>query len=245
MTTKTDKDKPKEVDYNKRANIALGVGAFAVIVLPFVFSQFSIGLDFTETGQIGDTIGGITAPFVGLVGAMLVYYSFKQQMIANKIQVDSISDIKNENLDNHLINVVNDLSNKCEDMIDLFAFDIGKKNLQYITLDGRDGFVEFFKYYCSKNPNNRESVGVQRGSFKQLNQCVSLLLMTINKISSKDLKLIYLRLYESQIHHIIYSELREFEGEINKEYIHYKDIMFAKENDKAFRKFEAFIDFSD
>jgi hypothetical protein len=41
--------------------------------------------DFTTTGQIGDTIGGITAPVIGLVSAFLVYLSFSAQIEANKI----------------------------------------------------------------------------------------------------------------------------------------------------------------
>lgn len=34
-----------------------------ILMLPFCFTQISAIVDFTETGQIGDTIGGITAPF--------------------------------------------------------------------------------------------------------------------------------------------------------------------------------------
>lgn len=33
------------------------------MMLPLCFTQISAIVDFTETGQIGDTIGGITAPF--------------------------------------------------------------------------------------------------------------------------------------------------------------------------------------
>jgi len=42
-----------------------------------------------KTGPIGDTIGGLTAPFVNLLAAFLVYKSFKAQVKANSLQVDN------------------------------------------------------------------------------------------------------------------------------------------------------------
>ena len=47
-------------------------------------------LNFTGTGQIGDTIGGITAPIIGLIGAVLIFISFLAQIEANKIQNQAI-----------------------------------------------------------------------------------------------------------------------------------------------------------
>jgi hypothetical protein len=51
---------------------------------PILFTSFTI-IDFSNTGEIGDTIGGITAPFVNLVAAFLVYISFREQIKANKL----------------------------------------------------------------------------------------------------------------------------------------------------------------
>ena len=61
--------------------------AIAVLFLPIVLTQTTLTFfDFSNSGQIGDTIGGITAPFVGLVSAYLVYRAFLVQVDANKIQ---------------------------------------------------------------------------------------------------------------------------------------------------------------
>ena len=64
--------------------------SFAVIILflPIVLTRAAILsiFDFSYTGEIGDTIGGITAPFVGLVSAYLIYKAFTVQVEANKIQ---------------------------------------------------------------------------------------------------------------------------------------------------------------
>lgn len=43
-------------------------------------------LDFSETGQIGDTIGGITAPFLGFLSVVLLYITLKEQQEFNKTQ---------------------------------------------------------------------------------------------------------------------------------------------------------------
>ena len=47
-----------------------------------------LNTDFTNTGQIGDTIGGITAPIIGLISIGLLYITFKEQREFNKKQVE-------------------------------------------------------------------------------------------------------------------------------------------------------------
>ena len=58
-----------------------------VIISPLVFTQFSI-VNFSHdgsTGQIGDTIGGITAPAIGLLSAILLYLALTKQIENNNI----------------------------------------------------------------------------------------------------------------------------------------------------------------
>lgn len=67
------------------------------LVAPLIFTiKHDISwLDFTETGQIGDTIGGITAPFINILNAILIYIAFTEQLKANtllKNQIDSEKD---------------------------------------------------------------------------------------------------------------------------------------------------------
>jgi hypothetical protein len=69
--------------------IAISLLVFAVIwivLAPWLLTRQEYSfLDFKLTGPIGDTIGGITAPIIGLVSAILVYLSFSAQIEANKI----------------------------------------------------------------------------------------------------------------------------------------------------------------
>jgi hypothetical protein len=41
--------------------------------------------EFKETGQIGDTIGGIAGPLISALSAILVFIAFKEQVKANKL----------------------------------------------------------------------------------------------------------------------------------------------------------------
>lgn len=68
-------------------------GSLAIFTQPYYWKTF----DFSQTGQIGDTIGGITAPIINVIGAILIYLSFKAQIRANKIQFQLFSqEIENQ-----------------------------------------------------------------------------------------------------------------------------------------------------
>lgn len=55
----------------------------AMVVCPILFTAPALAdcLNFTETGQIGDTIGGITAPIVGLCSVILLYYRDYREIV--------------------------------------------------------------------------------------------------------------------------------------------------------------------
>ncbi|MEQ9423539.1 MAG: hypothetical protein RJQ09_03910 [Cyclobacteriaceae bacterium] len=72
-----------------KSRALLIVYAVIVLTLPVILTSYS-WYDFTETGQIGDTIGGITAPFIGLISAFLIYKAFEEQRKANEYQITLI-----------------------------------------------------------------------------------------------------------------------------------------------------------
>ncbi len=63
------------------------VGIFWIIFGPSLLIRPGLGgnYDFRKTGEIGDTIGGITTPVIALISAILIYLSFTAQIEANKI----------------------------------------------------------------------------------------------------------------------------------------------------------------
>ena len=81
-----DLDKVEKIAY-----FLCGILIFFLLMSPILFTRPAIcgWFDFTNTGSIGDTIGGLTSPFVGLIGAILVFISFRQQVKANRNLKDS------------------------------------------------------------------------------------------------------------------------------------------------------------
>jgi len=68
--------------------VSIGVIIFSFLS-PIIFTAPSLlpSLNFTETGQIGDTIGGILNPFIALAGVLLTFLAFYMQIKANQIQI--------------------------------------------------------------------------------------------------------------------------------------------------------------
>ncbi len=83
---------------HRRSIIFLIIGICLIFLSLYLFTRPAICdvWDFSNTGQIGDTIGGITAPIINLLGAFLVYLSFEAQVRANKIQSKALEDEKKE-----------------------------------------------------------------------------------------------------------------------------------------------------
>ncbi len=54
-----------------------------IFFAPIILTQLSSFISFDDTGQIGDTIGGITAPAIGLVSSLLLYLALIKQIDSN------------------------------------------------------------------------------------------------------------------------------------------------------------------
>ena len=93
-------DKRKEITESLGlAKWLLVIGGLVILFMPFILTSNSVykGFNLTTYGQIGDTIGGITAPFLNLIGAFLVFYALKAQVKANELiqdQIDKDNEIK-------------------------------------------------------------------------------------------------------------------------------------------------------
>lgn len=74
--------------------IAIVLICFAFFA-PYLFAHFLI-LDFSHTGQIGDTIGGIMTPFIALAGIGLTFLAFYMQFIANRTLKEDLEEQKKQ-----------------------------------------------------------------------------------------------------------------------------------------------------
>lgn len=103
-----------------------------ICFFPWIFTSLSI-VDFTKTGQIGDTIGGIIGPYVAIAAAGLTFIAFWVQYKAN---IQQRHDIAIERFESNLFEmihiqqeIVNILNAK---MLDLFH--------NIVSVSGRDVF---------------------------------------------------------------------------------------------------------
>lgn len=100
-------------------------GCFA----PWIFTgEGCERLDFTETGQIGDTIGGLMGPFIAMAGVFLTFVAFLMQVKANEIQREQLHKSFNMKQLEHMIeclhalqllhidiqNVIKDIELRCD-----------------------------------------------------------------------------------------------------------------------------------
>lgn len=107
-----------------RAKWFLLVGGLVILIMPFLLTGhfFHETFNFSETGQIGDTIGGITAPFLNLIGAFLVFYALQAQVKANELIQDQIDkDNEAKECENEAQNL-NQLYSYLTDNINRFHF---------------------------------------------------------------------------------------------------------------------------
>src|SRR5690554_259603 len=68
-----------------------------ILIIPALLSlpAFTSWLDFSNSGEIGSFIGGVTAPFINGLAALLVFLAFKAQIKANE-QLEATNAIQNE-----------------------------------------------------------------------------------------------------------------------------------------------------
>ncbi|GEM_PF-2115150 len=98
-----------------RKLIFLVIGAILIavsLVIVFTRPALSSFFDFSSTGPIGDTIGGITSPLFNLLGAILVFLSFREQYRANELQVNALNSSRAfENIEKMLNEINREIQN--------------------------------------------------------------------------------------------------------------------------------------
>lgn len=97
-------------------------------------------LDFRETGQIGDTIGGIMGPFVAIAAAILTFFAFWVQYKANEQQR---KDIALERFESNLFELIH----VQQDIVNNLNFTEKKGDTNIIQVQGRDVFQYAYEDY--------------------------------------------------------------------------------------------------
>ncbi len=128
----------------KKSYIGWYVVAAIVVIFafgaPYIFTRKGI-IDFTETGQIGDTIGGTMGPFIAIAGVIVTFLAFLMQKKAN--------DIISEQHDDDKKREDKRLQNEYSARIKLLKSDIiGARD----NITQRISFLEKHRDYLKENP---------------------------------------------------------------------------------------------
>lgn len=109
----------------------MAIGLFLILALPFLLTLPGF-VDFTNTGQIGDTIGGIMGPFIAIVAAFLTFIAFWAQYVAN-------NELVQENRRNHF-------ENRFYKMLDIHLENVDNLNARH----PKDSNISCFQLWCDE-----------------------------------------------------------------------------------------------
>lgn len=111
------------------------LGALLICVFPWLFTQTYFHVcDFSEKGQVGDTIGGIMGPFVAIAAAGLTFIAFWVQYKANIQQRHDIAIERFESNLFEMIHIQQEITNG------LLIQEYAAKGIVNMSQKGRDVF---------------------------------------------------------------------------------------------------------
>lgn len=62
------------------------ISIILTVIFPFILTHYTSMFGLASTpGEVGDTIGGVTSPLIGLLSAVLVYMTLNEQIKANAL----------------------------------------------------------------------------------------------------------------------------------------------------------------
>ncbi len=157
MENNKEKKIQRLIGFTRNEKIGLGALLILIAASPILFSQFSTYFSFENTGEIGDTVGGITAPFVNLLAAYLIYKSFTAQIRANQQQRDDHKEQMEQLNKEHNFNYITNLFSLIKD--DYYAHNKidSMSNLGYIyrrmiSIESQPSFMATNNYPKSSAP---------------------------------------------------------------------------------------------
>lgn len=154
---------------------------FIICCFPALFTQPG-RLDFSNTGEIGDTIGGIMGPFVAIAAAILTFLAFWVQFKANEQQKNDITRERFENQFNILLGIYKDATNN----INIPSVGKNKEAFHFLFYEYQTLLIFFYILY--KNHNNKYEE-IDKKKIDDLSSlAISFLMCGITNISNDRIK---------------------------------------------------------
>lgn len=131
--------------------LSLLIAIVIIGFMPYLFTEraSSDRFDFTNTGNIGDTISRITAPFIGLLSIVLLFITLQEQIKINKKTIS-------HNDFNLLLSLQSQIQDRNSNLI--FKYDINNTRVE-----GR-GIFDFDNLYM----HNDYDISISTGNYNSV-----------------------------------------------------------------------------
>lgn len=159
------------------------------------------GISFQDTGTIGDTIGGITAPLTSLIGSILVYFALKAQIDANKLIQDQFDQQKKDEIERKKLSYITEQINIVRSDLNDFTFSYKDGNYKF-NYTGADAIFEYLQKIKHRG-NHDEDVFATNPKIVELYNILQIFdklvsLINTEKIPDQD-KVYFISILEYQI----------------------------------------------
>lgn len=177
------------------------IGIICILLTPYLFTKFGLGVDLTSSNSnnIGGTIGGITAPFTGILGSLLVYFALREQVLANILIQKQLDEQKQSDDESKVVTYL-------KQQLDIIIKDIGNfyylektpKKINGVKTEsetikkGSDAIYKYLAMYVSLNTHhNDENYSEDIYQLQQLENLITFIddfvkATLTEKISKKD-----------------------------------------------------------
>lgn len=198
--------------------IFLIVGIVLVAFAPYLFTRPLSILDFSSTGAIGDTIGGITAPITSLIGSILVFFALKAQIDANKIIQRQIESQKNEDINRKKLQNLNDLINMVKYDINGFNYTTrDRASKQKFNYEGSSAIYELMESIrYVEEINHSKNVFVNRPKLSELYNILQIINMLFDTIEKEEIDNNDKQFYNLLLSYQYKSKVRPFISNVGK-----------------------------
>lgn len=193
-------------------------GICVVCVAPYLITQRLQLISFLETGQIGDTIGGITAPITSLLGSVLVFFALKAQIEANKLVQEQFDQQRVDEIERKKILYLAEQVNLVRSDINDFSYTnkevessrSGDRQIYYLHLKGTDAIAEFLNSisYHGEAEHESESLFIRNPKFTELYNLLQIITLLLDKINGSSLPDEDLQYFKSSIAYQFNSKIK-------------------------------------
>ncbi len=198
---------------DKNVRIILIIGAIAIISLPIITTQFSWLFDFSNTGEIGDTLSGTTAPVIGIVSALLIYFSFRAQIRANEIIQIQFNQQKLDQKEDKEFEFQMERYKHLKELIDEFKTTIVSGVETHLTVDSKNKYlvgVEGIHYFFLKNKRYNMEATIELSQLYAIISNFTLILNNLEPVKSNSNHQFIFNLIEIQFYRRIWDQNSHF-----------------------------------